>query len=134
MSFKEKFKNMFTTDDDEMYLELEDEATESISDYEKPKVKGMNQLPTDAKMALFEPRTFEESEDVARYLKNKRAAVVNLHRLQRDYAQRTIDFLTGVIFALDGNIQKVADNTILCTPKTIAVEGEITLGIDEVEV
>ena len=52
-------------------------------------------------MVLFEPRSFEESEEVARYLKEKRAAVVNLHRLQRDYAQRTIDFLTGVVFALD---------------------------------
>lgn len=81
MSFKEKFKNMFTTDDEEMYLEYDGQDTEGLSEYEKPKSKGMNQLPTDAKMALFEPRTFEESEDVARYLKSNRAAVVNLHRL-----------------------------------------------------
>lgn len=133
MSFKEKFKNMFTTEDEDMYLEMDELETGSISDYEKPKGQRQQQLPTDAKMALFEPRTFEESEEVARYLKDKKAAVVNLHRLQRDYAQRTIDFLTGVIFALDGNIQKVADNTILCTPKTIAVEGEINLGLDEPE-
>lgn len=133
MSFKEKFKNMFTTDDEEMYLEMDSEGVESLSDYEKPRTKGMNQLPTDAKMALFEPRTFEEGEEVARLLKERRAAVVNLHRLQRDYGQRMIDFLTGVVFALDGNIQKIAENTILCTPNSIKVEGEITLGIDEVE-
>lgn len=133
MSFKEKFKNMFTTDDEEMYLEMDSEGVESLSDYEKPRTKGMNQLPTDAKMALFEPRTFEEGEEVARLLKDRRAAVVNLHRLQRDYGQRMIDFLTGVVFALDGNIQKIAENTILCTPHSIKVEGEITLGIDEVE-
>lgn len=133
MSFKEKFKNMFTTEDEDMYLEMDDHEAASISEYEKPKGARQQQLPTDAKMALFEPRTFEESEEVARYLKDKKAAVVNLHRLQRDYAQRTIDFLTGVIFALDGNIQKVADNTILCTPKTIAVEGEINLGLEDPE-
>ena len=132
MSLKDKFKNMFTTEDEDMYLEMDQQEAPSLSDYEKPKGRSQ-QLPTDAKMALFEPRTFEESEEVARYLKDKRAAVVNLHRLQRDYAQRTIDFLTGVIFALDGNIQKVADNTILCTPNTIAVEGEITLGLDDSE-
>lgn len=130
MSLKDKFKNMFTTEDEDMYLEMDDVEAASLSDYERP--RGRSQaLPTDAKMALFEPRTFEESEEVARYLKDKRAAVVNLHRLQRDYAQRTIDFLTGVIFALDGNIQKVADNTILCTPKTISVEGEIKLGVED---
>lgn len=133
MSFKDKFKNMFTTEDEDMYLEIDDQEAASLSDYEKPKGKSVGQLPTDAKMALFEPRTFEESEEVARYLKDKKAAVVNLHRLQRDYAQRTIDFLTGVIFALDGNIQKVADNTILCTPRTIAVEGEINLGVEDLD-
>ncbi len=133
MSFKDKFKNMFTTDDDEMYLEVSGEETESLSQYEKPKGKGVSHVPSDTKMVLFEPRSFEESEDVARYLKDKRAAVVNLHRLQRDYAQRTIDFLTGVVFALDGSIQKIGHNVILCTPNTIGVEGEISLSIDELD-
>jgi len=71
------------------------------------------------------------AEEVARHLKEKRAAVVNLHRLPRDYAQRTIDFLTGVVFALDGSIQKIGHNVILCTPKSIGVHGEISLDSDE---
>ena len=133
MSFKDKFKNMFTTDDGEMYLEVSGEETESLSQYEKPKGKGVPNIPTNTKMVLFEPRSFEESEDVARYLKEKRAAVVNLHRLQRDYAQRTIDFLTGVVFALDGSIQKIGHNVILCTPNTIGVEGEISMSIEDLD-
>ena len=67
------------------------------------------------------------------FLKERRAAVINLHRLQRDYAQRTIDFLTGVVFALDGSIQKIGHNVILCTPKTIGVEGEISMDLDDLD-
>lgn len=133
MSFKDKFKNLLTPIDGEDYLELSGEEVESLSDYEKPKGKSVSGIPTNAKMVLFEPRSFEESEDVGRYLKDKRAAVVNLHRLQRDYAQRTIDFLTGVVFAIDGSIQKIGHNVILCTPNTIGVEGEISMNIEEID-
>lgn len=135
MSIKDKFKKLITPDDDDYeYLELDEEETARLSEYEKPQSKGGVKLPQDAKMILFEPRSFEECEEVAQYLKEKKAAVVNLHRLQRDYAQRTIDFLTGVIFALDGSIQKIGHNVILCTPKTIGVEGEISMSIDEFDV
>jgi cell division inhibitor SepF len=82
-------------------------------------------------MVLFEPRSFEEAEEIARHLKQRRACVVNLHRLQRDYAQRTIDFLTGVVFALDGTIQKIGHNVILCTPQSVVVNGEISLDSED---
>ncbi|CAM4176880.1 cell division protein SepF [Erysipelothrix inopinata] len=133
MSFKDKLKNILTPIEDDEYLELTDEEVESLSDYETLQGSVTPKLPSDAKMILFEPRSFEESEEVARYLKEKRAAVVNLHRLQRDYAQRTIDFLTGVVFALDGSIQKIGHNVILCTPKTIGVEGEISMNIEDLD-
>ena len=68
---------------------------------------------------------------MARHLKSRRAAVVNLHRLQKEYAQRTIDFLTGVVYALDGSIQKIGHNVILCAPKNVAVDGEIKLDSDD---
>ena len=82
-------------------------------------------------MVLFEPRSFDEAEEIARHLKHKKACVVNLHRLQRDYAQRTIDFLTGTVFALDGTIQKIAHNTILLTPSSMGVDGTISLDNNE---
>ncbi len=79
-------------------------------------------------MVLFEPRGFGEVEEVGTRLKEGRAVVVNLHKLDRDYSQRTIDFLTGVVFALDGKIQKIGKNVILCSPAQISVVGEISLG------
>ncbi len=138
MSFKDKFKSILSPIDDdygdyEEYLELTEEEAEGLSEYEEPKTQGGPALPADTKMVLFEPRSFEEAEEVARYLKDRRAAVINLHRLQRDYAQRTIDFLTGVVFALDGSIQKIGHNVILCTPKTIGVEGEISMNLEDLD-
>ncbi len=130
MGFKDKLKNFVSPIEESEEIEFDADEVEALSDYEKP-VKNSAKLPTDTKMILFEPRTFEEAEDIARYLKDKRAAVVNLHRLQRDYAQRTIDFLTGVVFALDGSIQKIGHNVILCTPRTIGVQGEISLGNED---
>ena len=129
MSISQKFKEFIAPMDEDDVLEVEqEEDTPSISEYERPKV---NHLPTDTKMVLFEPRSFDESEEIAKRLKENKAAVVNLHKLQRDYAQRTIDFLTGVIFALDGSIQKIGHNVILCTPRRVAVHGEISLDASE---
>lgn len=132
MGIMDKMKNFIAPiDEDDEELEMTEEEAKVVSEYEQPQTKGVAKLPSDTKMVLFEPRSFDEAEEVARHLKERRAAVVNLHRLQREFAQRTIDFLTGVVFALDGTIQKIGHNVILCTPKTIAVHGEISLDSDE---
>ncbi len=138
MSFKDVFKNILNpVEDEEHYIELDpeeiQEPVEGLSDYEKKKNQGRMSFPNDTHMVLFEPRSFEEAEEVAKFLKDKRAAVVNLHRLQRDYAQRTIDFLTGVVFALDGTIQKIGHDVILCTPHSVSVEGAISMNIDDLD-
>lgn len=116
-------------EDDDEELVYEPSEAKTISEYEAPKAKA--KVAADTKMVLFEPRSFDEAEEIAVHLKNRRAAVVNLHRLQREYAQRTIDFLTGVVFALDGTMQKIGHNVILCTPHSIGVDGAISLESDE---
>ena len=133
----EKLKNFIApVDEDEEEYEEEEEAPvqqpapKPVSTYESQKTT-VNRIPTDAQMVLFEPRSFEEAEEIARHLKQRRACVVNLHRLQREYAQRTIDFLTGVVFALDGTIQKIGHNVILCPPKSVSVDGVISLDSDD---
>ena len=105
------------------------EEVEPQSRYEIPKARtNTTSLNSNTKMVLFEPRSFGEAEEVGQRLKEGRAVVVNLHKLDRDYAQRTIDFLTGVVYALDGKIQKIGQNVILCSPAEIGVQGTISLG------
>lgn len=134
MGLMDKLKETFTTveTEDDEELEMSEEEAQKVSHYEQPTGnKNVAKVAQNTKMVLFEPRSFDEAEEVARHLKERRAAVVNLHRLQREYAQRTIDFLTGVVFALDGTIQKIGHNVILCTPATIGVHGEISLDASE---
>ena len=126
MSISQKFKEWVAPIDDDEILEVVDDEAPAISEYEAPKSKNVGRVPMDTKMVLFEPRSFDEAEEVAKRLKENRAAVINLHKLQRDYAQRTIDFLTGVVFALDGRIQKIWHNVILCAPRNIGVNGKIS--------
>ena len=132
MGLVDKIKNFVAPEEeeDEEVLEYDDEEVETISQYEAPKSQ-VKKVASDTKMVLFEPRSFDEAEEIARHLKSRRAAVVNLQKLQRDYAQRTIDFLTGVVVALDGSIQKIGHNVILCTPKNVGVDGEINLDSEE---
>ncbi len=133
MGIKNMFGKLFQNeeaDEIEEELEITREEAKAISTYEEPRTK-INKMSSDTKMVLFEPRSFDEVEEIAKHLKQRRACVVNLHRLQRDYAQRTIDFLTGTVFALDGTIQKIAHNTILLTPSSIGVDGTISLDNNE---
>ncbi len=131
MTFKQKLKDFISPVEEEEFLELTQQEASALSEYEKPHNKNVSKIPADTKMVLFEPRSFDEAEEVARHLKSQRAAVVNLHRLPKEYSQRSIDFLTGVIFALDGTIQKIGHNVILCTPKSIGVAGEIQFDYSE---
>lgn len=79
-----------------------------------------------SKLVLVEPRVYAEAQDIAEQLKNKRAAVVNLQRIDRDQGKRIIDFLSGTVYALGGDIQRIGTDIFLCTPENVEVSGEIS--------
>jgi cell division inhibitor SepF len=79
-----------------------------------------------SKVVLVEPRVYAEAQDIAENLKNKRATIVNLQRIDREQAIRIIDFLSGTVYALGGEIQRVGTNIFLCTPDNVEVSGEIS--------
>ncbi|KOY82596.1 cell division protein SepF [Lysinibacillus macroides] len=79
-----------------------------------------------AKVVLIEPRVYAEAQDIAEHLKNKRATIVNLQRIEREQGKRIIDFLSGTVYALGGDIQRIGKDIFLCTPDNVEVTGEIT--------
>ena len=79
-----------------------------------------------SKMILVEPRAYSESQQIADHLKNRNSVVVNLKRVTSDQAKRIIDFLSGTIYAIGGDLQKVGGGIFLCTPNNVNVEGSIT--------
>ena len=79
-----------------------------------------------SKMMLLEPRAYSESQQIADYLKNRSAVVVNLKRVTPDQAKRIVDFLYGTIYAIGGDIQKLGGGIFLCTPNNVTVDGKIS--------
>jgi cell division inhibitor SepF len=79
-----------------------------------------------SKVILVEPRTYSESTDIADHLKNRRAVVVNLQRIDSEQGRQIVDFLSGVVYALGGDIQKIGLSIFLCTPDNVEVSGNIS--------
>jgi len=108
-----------------------DEDTEEYEEVRTaPAPKQQPETASAATIGLYEPKSFEEATAIAESIKKGNVVTVNLHKLSKDYAQRMIDFLTGVVYALDGRIEKVGHNLILCSPSSIRVTGRITMSAD----
>ncbi len=95
---------------------------------EEPTVQNIVNLQnsTSSKVSLAEPRVYAEAQDIAESLKNKQAVVVNLQRIERDQGLRIIDFLSGTVYALGGDIQRIGTDIFLCVPDTVEVDGAIS--------
>jgi cell division inhibitor SepF len=115
-------KNIFKDDDDIDNLNGTEDAYYNIS--EEDAVKEADK--TGNKMILLEPRAYSESQQIADHLKNRNSVVVNLKRVTTDQAKRIIDFLSGVIYAIGGSMQKIGVGIYLVAPKNVNVQGKIT--------
>ena len=117
---KDKIKGFFGGEVQEEATGEDDYYTTSKEEYHEQ--NGM----AGSKMMLLEPRAYSESQQIADYLKNRSAVVVNLKRVTPDQAKRIVDFLYGTIYAIGGDIQKLGGGIFLCTPKNVNVEGKIS--------
>ena len=85
---------------------------------------------TQLKVVLVKPERFENASEIADHLKEKRTVVLNLESTNKDVARRLIDYLSGVAYAGEGKIKKVAANTYIITPYSVDIMGDL---IDELE-
>ncbi|MFS1518294.1 cell division protein SepF [Bacillus sp. SM2101] len=140
MSIMSKFKNFFALEDEYDYVDEQEEYEhdDEIDVSKQPKanqkqnIVSLQSVQKSSKVVLIEPRAYSEVQDIADQLKNRRSVVVNLQRNQHDQAKRIVDFLSGTVYALGGDIQKVGSNIFLCTPDNVDVSGTISeLSIDE---
>ena len=115
MAFDKLIGRFRNNDDDEEY-ENEEEENAALGGLVKK----------DNTMILLEPRAYSESQQIADYLKANSSVVVNLRRVTPDQAKRIVDFLSGTIYAIGGDLQKLGGGIFLCTPNTVNVEGKIS--------
>ena len=137
MSFIDELKRLARPYEDEEEEQFEDDFTpvspkETIREQpERRSNKVVNiHTTTQLQVVLVKPERFENASEIADHLRDKRTVVLNLEQTDKNIARRLIDFLSGVAYANEGTIKKVALSTYIITPYNVEILGDL---IDELE-
>lgn len=138
MTIKSKLKTFFFLDDDyDDNNQEEYEKVEPIKPQKQPmkpqNVVSLQSVQKSSKVILVEPRVYAEAQDITDHLKNRRAVVVNLQRIGNEEGRQIVDFLSGAVYALGGDIQKIGSSIFLCTPDNVEISGNISELVKEQE-
>lgn len=145
MGIKDKLSGFFRAQEDEyddfapdeIYDDYEDEdaapaPTYSRSSTASPKANVVNmRSQAQLQVVLVKPERFEDAPSIADHLNSKHTVVLNLEKTPKDIQRRLIDFLSGVAYANNGQVKRVAANTFMITPYNVDVMGDML--IDEIE-
>lgn len=129
------------TDDDEFGYEEDFDDTQAVP-YEEEKEANVNVAPAtpfsnkknkvvgmpgmqQVKVIISQPSTFEQSEEICEHLKEKKSIIVNLEYVNKDVARRIVDFISGAVYGLDGNIQKISNSIFLVAPTNYEITNEV---------
>ncbi|MEG2897188.1 MAG: cell division protein SepF [Eubacterium sp.] len=143
--FKDKIIKVFgmEMDDDDQYDdEYEDEVEEveeqpRTSSVAKPKrtqpIKhtslGLGDGP---EVLVLDPECFDDAPGIVNKIKEDKTVVVNLKNTEFEDAHKIFDFLNGAVFALDGSINRIADNVFILAPKQVSVSTTMEKNDDEI--
>ncbi len=106
--------------------ENEDEEVEDKRRFGRKNNKIVNMPQNQAiKMVISQPTTFEQSDEICGFLKEKKSVIVNLEYVNKDVARRIVDFISGSVYALDGYIQKVSNSIFLVAPSNYEITNEM---------
>ena len=85
---------------------------------------------TQLQVVLVKPERFENAAEIADHLREKRTVVLNLESTNKEVSRRLVDFLSGVAYANNGQIKRVANSTFIITPYNVDIMGDL---LDELE-
>lgn len=130
-------------DDDELEDELDDQVEEQLppepvrlprtrKEHNTNKKANLVSLTggqkSQTKMMIIEPVEFEECKRFVEELKQRRSLIIRLDKMQREEAQRIVDFMSGATHALDGNMRKLGEDIFCFAPSSVVIEGELEPG------
>lgn len=114
--------------------EIEEEEQKKLEENEQPHFssssfstkKNQNKVvnihsASQFKVVIMQPENYDDAQSICDHLKNKKPVIINLEDIQKESAQRIIDFLSGSVYALDGNIQKVSAGIFLIAPNNVDI-------------
>lgn len=132
MGLGDQFKKMLGLPEDE---EIEEESVDVVE--EQPQTRQRSRTnesgathSTKMQFVLVKPEKYEECIQIGNHLLERKTVVLNLEATGKDASRRIVDFLTGVAFALKGQIKKVSVATYIIVPTNADISGDV---LDEIE-
>lgn len=123
MSIGSKLKDFFGFSDDEEFEtnhRSESISTPSPQRTVKPTNSSSGRAPSEIKVE--EPRIYEDSLNIATYLRDGKPVIINLRHLDSNSGKRLIDFVCGTAYAINGHMMKIGENIFLFTPSNVLIE------------
>ena len=145
MSLSEKLSNWFNGVPEEEYYEEVTDSKQAVStntdvnrasEPEKDNNRQVMSLMSsknnsttvqrEQKLMVFDPSVFSDVKNIGKMILNGRAVIVNFRKMDENQIHRVIDFLSGLIFAVNGDMQRIGEKIFLCTPKNFKIEGDLS--------
>lgn len=137
----DKVMNLVGLEEEEEEYTIEEEYSEQPSestilmknrDYARNQNKVVN-IHTQGhfKVVILQPETFEQAREITEHLKGKKPVITNVESLEKNQAQRIVDFLSGSVYALGGNIQRISNGIFLIAPQNVDIMGGMKRGAVE---
>ena len=145
MSLSEKLSNWFNGVPEEEYYEEVTDSKQAVStntdvnrasEPEKDNNRQVMSLMSsknnsttvqrEQKIMVFDPSVFSDVKNIGKMILNGRAVIVNFTKMDENQIHRVIDFLSGLIFAVNGDMQRIGEKIFLCTPKNFKIEGDLS--------
>lgn len=145
MSLSEKLSNWFNGVPEEEYYEEVTDSKQAVSTNtdvnraSEPEKNNNRQVMSlmssknngttvqrEQKIMVFDPSVFSDVKNIGKMILNGRAVIVNFRKMDENQIHRVIDFLSGLIFAVNGDMQRIGEKIFLCTPKNFKIEGDLS--------
>lgn len=92
------------------------------------KIIPMNTAISSSKMVITQPTCYEDVQEIGDYLKNKKSVIINLENVNKENANRILDFLSGATFMAEGSIQRVSNLIYLMAPRNVEIQNDVERG------
>ncbi|WP_338433876.1 cell division protein SepF [Ligilactobacillus saerimneri] len=126
MSFSDRINNWFGSNETYEDYDVPPESENDTKVMSLVSARKEMEAQKEHKIILFEPRVFSDVKVIGNHLLNGEPAIINFQRMEEDQALRIVDFLSGIVFAQNGDIKRIGEQIFLCTPEQYRVEGDLT--------
>jgi cell division inhibitor SepF len=82
------------------------------------------QASVQMEVVVIQPESYDEAQDICDHIKSQRPVIINLENMERNVAQRIMDFVSGSCYTLNGNLQRVTNNIFIIAPENVDVAGD----------